>query len=401
MLTAVKKDGTPFSLLPRLPKEKLRRIREVQEFQCPECKEKVTMKIGTQRMEHFAHPKGSLCAESYERESEYHLAGKLQLFQWLENQNLCPELEPFYSSIRQRPDIGVLYDKKNLAFEYQCSTIPPELMMKRTKRYQLRKITPFWILGGKNIKRKGEKKVSLSNFDYLFLTKSPAGQWLLPAYCSTLKIFILLRNVTPFSSRNALTQFSIIPMQQIDCEQLLNPSPIANAFNSADWKKEIRSQKSNIHLQGYHQNEFLREMYQASLNFSLLPSFIGLPVPNAPVIETAPLIWQAYVFKDHLHQKNAGEILTFSTVYRSFMQRVHKSQIKLRTLPLVPHISSPLPLAEYLHLLVRLDVLELLNPNTFRIKRKLIVPEHLVLQLEMEDAFYKEFAPILFSSLCK
>jgi competence protein CoiA len=397
MLTAVKNDGTPFSLLPRLPKEKLRRLREDQEFQCPECKEKVMMKIGTQRMEHFAHQKGSLCVESYERESEYHLAGKLQLFQWLVNQNLCPELEPFYSSIRQRPDIGVLYDKKNLALEYQCSTIPPELMMKRTKQYQLRKMIPFWIMGGKNIKRKGEKKVSLSNFDYLFLTKSPAGQWLLPAYCSTLKTFILLRNITPLSSRNALTQFLIIPMQQIDCEQLLNPSPIAYSFNSADWKKEIRSQKSNIHLQGYHQNEFLREMYQASLNCTLLPSFIGLPVPNAPVIETAPLIWQAYVFKDHLHQKKAGEILTFSMVFRSFMQRVHKSQIKLRTLPLVPQISPTLPLAEYLHLLVRLDVLELLNPNTFRIKRKLIVQEHLVLQLEMEDAFYKEFAPILFS----
>ena len=96
MLTAIKKDGTPFSLLPRVPKEKLRRIREDQEFQCPECKEKVMMKIGTQRMEHFAHQKGSLCVESYERESEYHLAGKLQLFQWLKNQKLCPELEPFY-----------------------------------------------------------------------------------------------------------------------------------------------------------------------------------------------------------------------------------------------------------------------------------------------------------------
>ena len=77
-------------------------------------------------------------------------------------------------------------------------------------------------MGGKNIKRKGEKKVSLSNFDYLFLTKSPAGQWILPAYCSTLKTFILLRNITPLSSRNALTQFSIIPMQQMDFEQLLN-----------------------------------------------------------------------------------------------------------------------------------------------------------------------------------
>ena len=75
-----------------VPKEKLRRIREDQEFQCPECKEKVMMKIGTQRMEHFAHQKGSLCVESYERESEYHLAGKLQLFQWLKNQKLMSRI---------------------------------------------------------------------------------------------------------------------------------------------------------------------------------------------------------------------------------------------------------------------------------------------------------------------
>lgn len=397
MLTAIQKDGTPFCLLPRLSKEKLRRIREDQEFQCPECKEKVLMKIGSRRMEHFSHQKGSLCVESYERESEYHLAGKLQLFQWLENQKLCPELEPFYSSIRQRPDIGVIYDNRNFALEFQCSTIPLELMLKRTKQYQLRKMTPIWIMGGKNIKRKGEKKVSLSNFDYLFLTKSPSGQWLLPAYCSTLKKIILLRNITPLSSRNAFTQFSMIPLQQIEFEHLLEPFPISNAFNSTDWKKEIRAQKTNMHLQGYHQNEFLREMYYSSLNCALLPSFIGLPVPNAPVIETAPLIWQAYVFKDHLHQKKSGEILTFSAVYRSFMRRVQMSQIKLRTLPLVPHISSTLPLSEYLHLLVRIEVLELINSNKFRIKRQLVVPEHFVLQLEMEDDFYKKFAPILFS----
>ena len=107
------------------------------------------------------HQKGSLCVESYERESEYHLAGKLQLYQWLENQKLCPELEPFYQSIRQRPDIGVSVNQKNFALEFQCSTIPPELLLKRTKYYQAKGVTPVWIMGGKNIKRKGEKKVSL------------------------------------------------------------------------------------------------------------------------------------------------------------------------------------------------------------------------------------------------
>ncbi len=397
MLSAVKKDGTPFCLVPRLTKDELKRTRKREEFQCPECKEKVIMRIGTQRMEHFAHQKGSLCVESYERESEYHLAGKLQLYQWLENQKLCPELEPFYQSIRQRPDIGVSVNQKNFALEFQCSTIPPELLLKRTKYYQAKGVTPVWIMGGKNIKRKGEKKVSLSNFDYLFLTKSSSGQWVLPAYCSTLNAFILLKNITPLSSKNALTQFSVIPFQKVNFEQFLNPSPTNISFNSDDWKKEIRAQKLNVHLQGYHQNEFLREMYKSSLNCTLLPSFIGFPVQNAPIIETAPLIWQTYLFRDHLYHKNSGEILTFGEVYRGFMQRVHKKQIKLRTLPLAPNISPTVPLAEYLHLLVQLHVLEVLNPNTFRIKKQVIVPEHFVMQQEMEDLFYKEFAACIFN----
>ena len=70
------------------------------------------MKLGSQRIEHFAHQKDSQCTESYERESDYHINGKLQLFQWLEMQNLSPVLEPYYQSIRQRPDIGFTYQFK-------------------------------------------------------------------------------------------------------------------------------------------------------------------------------------------------------------------------------------------------------------------------------------------------
>ena len=108
-------------------------------------------------------------------------------------------------------------------------------------------------------------------------------------------------------------------------------------------------------MQGFHQSEFLRELYSHSLNISLLPPFIGLPVQNALVIETAPLIWQAYLFMDHFNNRKEAEIITFGEVYRSFMNRVHKKQIKLRTLPLAPHSNHTAPLAEYLHLLVQLQ----------------------------------------------
>ncbi|MCQ6274304.1 competence protein CoiA [Bacillus sp. V3B] len=395
MLTAMRRDGTPFHLLPRLSKEVLRCERKEGEFYCPECKEQVLMKVGTHRIEHFAHQKGSRCVESYERESDYHLNGKLQLFHWLEAQSFHPEIEPFYDSIRQRPDIGVSICNQNIVFEFQCSVIPPELMMKRTKQYVLKNYKPIWIMGGKNIKRKGEKKISLSNFDYLFLTKNPSGSWNLPAYCATSKKFILLKNITPITSKNALAHISVIPIQQYLFRELLDPSVIAS-FTKDDWKKEIRTQKINFHLQGPRQNGFLKELYQCSLNSSLLPPIIGLPVQNAPVIETAPLIWQSYLFIDHFNKRKEGEVITFGEVYRSFMNRVNKKQIKLRQLPLAPNSNPTSPLSEYLHLLVQLDVLEGLNRNTFRIREKVVVPEHFVYQQQIEDDFYQNYGECLF-----
>ena len=41
MLKAIRKDGTPFQLLPRHAKEVLRKEKSDNEFFCPECKEKV------------------------------------------------------------------------------------------------------------------------------------------------------------------------------------------------------------------------------------------------------------------------------------------------------------------------------------------------------------------------
>jgi competence protein CoiA len=396
MLTAMRKDGTPFHLLPRRSKEVLCYERKKEAFYCPECKEQVLLKVGTHRIEHFAHRTGSLCVESYERESDYHLNGKLQLLHWLETQHFHPELEPFYSSIRQRPDIGVSVCNQSYVLEFQCSIIPPELMLKRTKQYILKSYKPIWIIGGKNIKRKGEKKVSLSKFDYLFLTKDLSGSWNLPAYCSTSKKFILLKNVTPITSKNALAHISVMPIQQFSFHELLHPS-VTLSFTRDEWKREIRTQKVNFHLQGFQQNDFLKELYQCALNASLLPPIIGLPLPNAPIIETAPLIWQAYFFIDHFYKRKEAEIITFGEVYRRFMNRVHKKQIKLRHLPLAPNSNPTIPLSEYLHLLVQLDVLEKVNCNTFRIRKEVVTAEHFVYQQQVEDDFYKNYGSVFWN----
>ena len=353
------------------------------------------MKIGSQRMEHFAHRVGRACLESYERESQYHLTGKFQLYEWLESQGLQPLLEPYYENIKQRPDISVHFAQREHAIEYQCSAIPPELIVKRTTSFLKGKMGCIWVIGGKNIKRKGEKKVSLSNFHYLFLHKSPLGIWYIPSYCPTTKMFIFLMNIVPTTTKNALTHFFFLPFQRCTFKQLLNPHR-STLFKAGDWRKEIDAQKLSIQMNSRYQYEFINELYANGVNISLLPSFVGLPVSDAPIIETSPLIWQSYLFIDLFHRKKANETLTFSEVYRLFTTRVQRGQIKTRILPFVPNCSMTLPLAQYLQLLVHFQVLEKINQNTFRVKKDITLPEHFVEKQNREDQFYKDYHHLFF-----
>ncbi|WP_338472175.1 competence protein CoiA family protein [Niallia sp. XMNu-256] len=395
MLKALREDGTPLQLLPRLSKEVLKKEKEVGRFYCPECKEKVIMKIGTQRIEHFAHEAGSQCVESYERESMYHLNGKQQLYHWLETQRLQPRLELYYEKLKQRPDLSIKYAAKEHAIEYQCSTIPPELMSKRTNTYFKNNINCIWILGGSGIKRKAEQKVTLSKFDYLFLNKNLAGNWYIPYYCSVSKQFIFLMDIIPIASKKALTKLTIYPLQRFSFQQLLSPNG-SSSIHTEDWRNEVRAQKLGIAINGKYYPKFLTELYNHALNISLLPPFIGLPIYNAPIIETSPLIWQTYLFIDQLLHKKANDLITFSEVYRSFMHRIQKDQIKLRYLPLIHNTSPTLPLAEYLRLLVKLEVLEGVNLNTFRLRRGIELPNHVVEGQRLEDQLYKDFQHVLF-----
>lgn len=394
MFTALRENGTIIYLFPRLPRSELMKERESGKFFCPECKEELMLKMGSVKVEHFAHMRGSSCVDSYEKESEYHLNGKLQLLNWLEGQKLNPKMEPYYKSIRQRPDIGINQGNTNYVLEFQCSTIPPDLMIKRTKNYRRNNYFPIWLLGGKNIKRKGQNKVSLSNFDYLFLSKTTSGSWYLPAYCSSTHQFILLTNITPIGTRNVLAHLSIIPSHHHSFRKLLEPDTYP-FFSPEVWRKEVHSLKENLLIHGNH-SPYLKELYNCSMNISLLPPFIGLPVTHAPIIETAPLIWQSYIFIDHF--KNDKDIITFGEVYRSFMKRVSKKQIVLRPLPLVQNLTPTIPLFEFLQKMVQLDVLEIVNQNTYNIKKKVELPEHIIQQQVMEKRFYTDYGDCLFST---
>lgn len=395
MFSAVQKNGETCFLYPRHSRKWLEEKKKNEEFYCPECKEKVVLKLGKQRIEHFAHQKGSQCTESYERESDYHMKGKLQLYQWLEEQKLTPVLEPYYPSIRQRPDVAFIQKHQKYALEFQCSVIPSELIEKRTRQYQRIQSSALWILGGKNIKRKGERKVALTNFDYFFATKNPAGSWFIPAYCPASQIFILIYNLTPITAKNAFANLSIIPLRQLTIGSLL-ALPHKQPCSSEEWRREVRNQKLNIQMRGNHLHILLQEFYSLGLNLSLLPPFIGIPVPSAILLESPPLIWQSYLFIDHLFRRKTGEIITVNNIFQSFTKRQEKGMLHARVLPLAPNYSHLSPMIEFLQVLEKVQVVERINSHTFKIQQQIKLPELVVVQQKLEEQFYKQYSQWLF-----
>lgn len=396
MLVSKTKRGEWFSLAEKHSQEKLKMLRQKESFFCPECGEQLILKIGSKRISHFAHKVGSECTERYEGETEYHLRGKILLYKWLDSLGLQPILEPYYHEISQRPDISFVYGGVQFAIEYQCSIIPEELFMKRTSKYFQANMTPLWIMAGKNIKRKGSNKISLSSFDYLFLSKSPTQQWRIPAFCPTTNTLILMHSILPVTIKNILAKYSMINLEMAQLTDLLD-SPCNQPVRINDWQNEIRKVKNTIGAYGTRQNKFLQDLYKHSLIPSLLPPEIGLPVFNAPFIETSVLKWQSYLLIDVFSLQRPFSI---KEVYHAVRKRVRKGDVKIRDFPLVKEGSDLAAVKEYIQLLVKVNYLKMVNHNYFQVARKQYADNYME-QERMEIDFYQSYGKIISNSLIK
>lgn len=363
------------------------RAREL--FLCRSCSERVILKLGTKRIFHFAHEKGKACSEDYDRESEYHMTGKIHLYDWLKEQGLAPELECYFSEIKQRADIAFLFQNKRYAVEFQCSTISEDLFKKRTAGYRKISVIPIWILGGKNIQRTGPQKTSLSSFHYLFLRERSDSHCYLPTYCPQAKKFILLEGITPISVRNAYCSYLFSSLDQFPIDQLLQPNkPFLIEWKM--WRKEMTRFKTQLlaNTTTIH-DPFMFELYSQSLNPYFIPPYVGIPLRNNFAMETAPFVWQAYLFLDHFFQQKRGKEILFSDVYLAFLRRVKKGQIKTRTLPCMRKNQVPFAIREYLSFLADVGLLRKIKDDAFVLDNSVQIAKNMEEWTREEEKFYE------------
>ncbi|MCM3690202.1 competence protein CoiA [Neobacillus niacini] len=395
MLNAKTRSGTTFSLGNNYGRENLLSLRNTEKFFCPVCGEAVSLKLGNQRIHHFAHRSGTVCRDIYESETIYHMEGKLQLYQWLKGQQIPVELEYFDSIIGQRPDIVFHYGGNKYALEFQCSPITEEIFIKRTDSYYQQDYIPLWIIGSKQIKAKRSNVFTLSNFHYFFLRETKGRQLILPSYCPEEKQFQILTSILPYSIKNTIANSLHFSIQNAGIEDILKPKWIAHS-NFSKWSNEIERFTMNWSLHpSPDQNRFLREIYRHNLNLYLLPPEFGLPVHHSLLIQTPAIVWQTYLYLDALEDLSPNDLINLKEVERNFNNRIKTKEITLRTLPQIPKETFFLAVKEYFLQLERLGILLKRNDTMYQLQNRIYIPTSNREKEERRNEFIRKNKTIL------
>lgn len=116
---------------------------------CPACGKPYEYCHGEVKTPYFRHMDKTECEDKYsESETEEHLDGKRDLYEWIKIQKGVKNavLEGWIPETKQRPDIMFEYNDEKYVIEYQCSPIATEYK-ERHELYQAAGIHDIWICG--------------------------------------------------------------------------------------------------------------------------------------------------------------------------------------------------------------------------------------------------------------
>lgn len=130
-------------------KEQLKKWASKKILLCPVCGKPYEYCHGKVKTPYFRHMDKNECEDLYsESETEEHLNGKRDLFEWIRKQSGVTNavLEGWIPETKQRPDIMFEFDGKKYVIEYQCSPIATEYV-ERHELYEASGIIDIWVLG--------------------------------------------------------------------------------------------------------------------------------------------------------------------------------------------------------------------------------------------------------------
>lgn len=365
LLVALLKSGQLLSLIDRWTKEQLAELRKNESFFCPACQNEVILKLGTRRMPHFAHKKEGACPFEHEAESPYHVSGKIDLFQWLRNQALDVQLEPYFHSIQQRPDLA-LATERLYAIEYQCSTLSEVLFLKRNARYKSEGIRPIWILGAHHLHRLTAHRFKLPRFQWLFAqhVSSSQRQPTIFYYCPQTKRLTRLVHLIPFSSYYTFSVPVVEKLERMCFRDLLQPPnvPLPAPFWN-EWLVQKKKWRLTFTMYPTPTNRSICADFYSHHPPALFPCEAGWPVAHGYLFETPAFIWQTYIL---LFLQNDDQVYSLPSLYAWLKEKIAEQKIAVRHLPLAQAYPYTRAVYEYIEWLVQLGYLQWVHQKAVR-----------------------------------
>ena len=281
-------------------KHQLREWRKSTEFSCPQCSMPVHLKVGDIVIPHFAHQQEASCSTMFsEGESQEHLEGKRQLYEFFLTKVDDVALEPYFKLLEQRPDLLITTRSNQVPIEFQCSTIPLQLIESRTKGYLSAGMKPIWILHTPaqfSTLPQGVGVYNLSRFHESFFTyESPEGTVFLTYNPQTEK-FHYFSSLIHIAGRQYVGIHRILPISMQTFPFARPKAPTAEELRlyvSVYLSSRMNFLKSSVLLNRRGINDpFLKNCYDLRILPIELPLWIGLPVPKSNAFRQHNCEWQ-------------------------------------------------------------------------------------------------------------
>lgn len=372
MLQASLADGTLITPA-QLTKEKVERYRSCK-FYCPTCRTPVILKAGDKVIPHFAHKDNSVCTNNMGGESKTHYEGKLLLYNWLKHQGMQVQLEKYLPTLNQQPDILISFDRKQIAIEYQCSSVSVQSIRQRTANYLKESIQPIWLLSPQMLQRVGSMKLKitpfLKQFIHQFSTTNPQSMYF---FCPTTKNITIIQHIYFSTQTVAYGNIKYFPLKNLNFLHLFHTFYFDQRKLYQNWffdKQHFRT-KVTGHLYGQPLlwNQWI---YDQGLYVQYLPSVIHLPTASQIFMKSPPWDWQSRIYLNLIHPKAIGATVTLDQCMRLLRRHLHNVDY----FPLI-NKSVNAPIEEYLSTLCMLNILEHAGVNKYIIKNKAQLHGHI------------------------
>lgn len=291
---------------------------------------------GAVKTPYFRHMNKAQCLEHYsEPETEEHLNGKRDLYEWIKKQTGVTDaiLEGWLPETKQRPDIMFKLNGEQYVIEYQCTPIATEYV-ERHDLYKAAGIKDIWIAGTEKylVKNMREKYLESETIGFY----RPSDKQFIFGCHDSINYFIKRLDIenkytTVASYESCANYFGYSLERSIFYNDKIQPSYIKKIdYDAAIEKHNIRKQnRQDIEKNNFlHRKNYIKRIlrkYLPSNSMSLI-NIYPLHIEDRLFIGNSKIEWLDYHYNTHTLLQHIALLLKAMNSRRRHLQTMENLQ---------------------------------------------------------------------------